>query len=645
MTPYPHLFSAIKVGNVVFRNRIFAAPTGCVVQPDNMFDEVAPLYYERKAIGGAASVCVGELQVDPLRGGRGITCIDMSNFRATGFLAKITDKIIRHGAVPSAEFMHCGIYGKSGLGPSECEIEGRKTPAMTEQDILETIEAFANAAVNAKKRGFQMVTIHGGHGWLPQQFFSPATNKRTDSWGGSAENRARFAVMICDAIHEKCGRDYPIEFRISATEYEYGYSPEEGVKYAMALDGHADIIHVSTGIHGPTGGTGTLTEMYLMSEPGIFSPEGALVHYAAEIKKHIKKSFVATVASLTDPAMMEEIIASGKADFVAIARGLVCDPDLPKKAQAGKAYDIRVCLRCMSCVSNKLGSGQNYCAINPTTSRDAEALFYMTPAEKKSVLVAGGGIAGMQAAITAAENGHQVILCEKSDRLGGGLSCERNVPFKYHIDDYIRYQERKLAELGVDVRIGTAVTKSLVEYIRPDVLIAALGSKPAKPPVEGIDGANVLSAQKAFEHPELVGKRAVVIGAGFVGCELSIYLDILGRSVEILEMGGAMKAEGMQSHGKVVTKELRERGLSIRFNSTAKRVTTEGLEYEGPDGVGFIEADTIICATGQTPLFEEAAEFQGCAPLVHMIGDCVGTQNIYGAVKNAFTIARDIGRF
>ena len=644
MTPYPHLFSPVKVGNVVLRNRILTAPTGCVAQPDNMFDEVSYLYYERKAIGGAAAVCVSELMVDPRRGGRGIACIDASNFRAMGFLSKITDKITRHGAVASAELSHCGIWGKLGLGPSECVVEGRTTPAMMEQDILETIEAYAVSADNAKKRGFEMVTVHGGHGWLPQQFFSPATNRRTDRWGGSVENRARFAVMICDAIHEKCGSGYPIEFRISASEYDEGYSAEEGIEYAKALDGHADIIHVSSGVHGVVSGTGPAAELYLVFTPGMFTPEGHLVHFAAEIKKHVKKSYVATVSSITDPAMMEDIIATGKADFVAIARGLMCDPDLPKKAQAGRTDEILYCLRCMSCTSNKLSSGQNYCAINPKTSREAETLFYMTPAERKTVLVAGGGIAGMQAAVTAAENGHKVILCDKSDGLGGGMRCERNVPFKYHIHGYIGFQERMLAKLGVDVRLGTEVTRSLAEAIKPDVLILALGSRPIRPAIEGIDGRHVLSAQEAFQNPELVGRRAVVIGAGLVGCELAIYLNMLGRSVEVVEMGNAIKADGLNAQGKVVSKELRERGMSIRFHTTAKRVTAEGLEYEGPDDIGLIPAETVIYAVGQSPLFKETGEFQGAVPLVHMIGDCIGVKNIFSAVKTAYTIARDIGR-
>ncbi len=582
--------------------------------------------------------------VDPRRGGRGTPCVDMANYRATGFLSKLTDKITRHGAVASAELQHCGIWGKSGYGPSAIEIDGRVTTQMTEQDIIETIEAYAVSAEVAKMRGFDMVTVHGGHAWLPQQFFSPATNKRTDSWGGSAANRARFAVMICDAIHEKCGRGYPVEFRISATEDDQGYTIEGGIDYAKALDGHADIIHVSSGVHGNVRAQGAPAELYLTFTPGIFTPEGHLIKYAAEIKKHIKKSFVATVSSITDPAMMEDVIATGKADFVAVARGLMCDPDLPKKAQAGRTDEIRYCLRCMSCMSTKLTSGQNYCAINPKTSREAEEALYTAPAKKQTVLVAGGGVAGMQAAVTAAENGHHVILCEASDRLGGGMNCERNVPFKKHIVDYINYQERALARLGVDIRLGTKVTRSFVEAIKPDVLMLAIGSRPMIPAIEGVGGKNVLQPQEAFRSPDLVGKKVVVIGAGLVGCELAIYLDMLGRDVQVVEMGKTYKVDGMSAHGKVISKEFRQRGMSVKFNTTATRITDKGLECEGSEGATLIPADTVITAVGQTPLFKETEEFLGSAPFVHMIGDCVGVKNISCAVKTAYTVARDIGR-
>ncbi len=334
----------------------------------------------------------------------------------------IADKINRHGALASAELQHCGRYGAMGLGPSAGIVDGRETRAMTEEEIIQAIRAYGEAARHAMERGFKMVTVHGGHGWLPEQFFSTATNERTDMWGGSEENRSRFAVAVCDEIHERCGRGFPVEFRISATELDFGYGLEEGIRYAMRLDGHADIIHVSAGVHG------TLSnDNWLISSPGMFSPEGMLVPYAAEVKGRLKESLVATVGSLSDPAMMEEIIASGKADFVAMARQLLCDPDLPNKARAGRTEDIRTCIRCMSCWSNLL-TGGIFCALNPVTSREAELDCPAPAHDTLDVAVVGGGIAGMQAALTAAENGHRVTCMRRAAPWAAPSAARRTCP-------------------------------------------------------------------------------------------------------------------------------------------------------------------------------------------------------------------------
>jgi 2,4-dienoyl-CoA reductase-like NADH-dependent reductase (Old Yellow Enzyme family)/NADPH-dependent 2,4-dienoyl-CoA reductase/sulfur reductase-like enzyme len=637
---YPNLFAPVKVGGVIFRNRILASPTGWVeIRNDNTLHDDAVLYYARKAAGGAAAVCVGECQIDPPRSSRAGPCIDMSDYRSTFFMEKIADAVARRGAIPSAELQHAGIYGASGLGPSRSEVDGRVTPAMTPEDVLAAIKAYADAAVLAKSRGFEMVTVHGGHGWLPQQFFSPFINKRGDEWGGNAENRARFAVAICDEIHRSCGANFPVEFRISATEFDSGYGTDEGIKYARALDGHADIIHVSVGIHGSLS-----NDDWLTSSPTIFSPEGANVPYAAEIKKHVKTSLVAAVGSLTDPGMMEEIIASGKADFVAAARGLLCDPDLPNKARRGQTEDIRVCLRCMTCWSDMF-SGGIHCAINPETSREAETTFTLPPARKRKVLIAGGGVAGMQAALTAAENGHRVILCEKTARLGGVMNCEREAPFKKHIDGYIKYQERRLAQAGVEIRLNTEITGDAARDIDPDAIVAALGAVPTVPNIAGIGAGNVMSAQEAFREPERVGRRAVVIGAGLAGCELSVYLTGLGREVSVVEMGADVNAEAHRTQGTVVKKEMRRLGVPAVFNTVVTGVTPEGVECGGPDGKRSIPADTVIYAVGQTPLADEALALHDLAPEFYIIGDCFKVRTIGVAVKTAYTAARCIGRY
>ncbi|MDR0916606.1 MAG: FAD-dependent oxidoreductase [Oscillospiraceae bacterium] len=631
---YPRLFTPVRVGGVTFKNRILASATGFVEINATSLPDSALSYYERKAQGGAAAVAVGECQVDaPGGGGRGGACIDLSNFGWMSFLKKLSERITLGGAVASAELSHAGRYSETGYGPSDGEIaQGRFCHEMSEEKILSTIAAYRNAAAFAKMCGFGMVTIHGGHGWLPQQFFSPYTTSRTDIWGGSAENRARFAVAICDAIHEACGRDFPVEIRISATELEDGYDLAEGIEYARQLDGHADIIHVSLGVHGIM-----TNDHWLEMSPSMFRPENRNVEYAAEIKRNVSQSLVAVVASISDPEVMEDIVASGKADFVALARQLLCDADTPNKAREGRSDEIRRCLRCMSCWSNLMNGFR--CALNPETGREDEARLARIPVTTRKVLVAGGGIAGMQAAITAAERGHAVTLCEKSGALGGGIRCEESVPFKRRVAEYIALQARLLQKRGVDVRLNTEITPEFADKFGADVIIAAVGGVPLVPPIAGIE--NALCANDVYANPELAGRRVVIIGAGFVGAELAVYLKTLGREVTLVEQAPSIRAEGNSTHAMALTGELRRLDIAPRFNAKVVSVTAGGVALA--DGTA-IAADTVVYATGQSPRRESALALNDSAPQFISLGDCAGVGNIMGATTAAWAAANNIGR-
>ena len=634
---YPHLFEPIRLGNTVLRNRIFASATGLSDYSfDGAFSDAAVAYYARKAQGGAAAVAIGECEIDPKGGGKSTgLCVDLSSFGTVAGLWRLANAITAAGAVCSPELQHHGRYGVAALGPSAGEDHGKPCYAMTEEQILATIQKYAASAANCKMAGCGMVTVHGGHGWLPEQFFAEWTNQRTDRWGGSLENRTRFAVAVCDAIHERCGKDFPVEFRISATEFEDGYGVDEGIQYAMALDGHADIIHVSVGLHGSGIGPG-----FFKSYPNMFEQEGKNVHFAAEIKKHIKQSLVACVGGMSTPEYMEEVIASGQADIVAIARGLICDPDLPNKARSGREDEIRHCVRCLSCFSNLFPSGRILCAMNPETGRELEA--EKAPVQQvKKVLVAGGGIAGMEAALTAARQGHIVTLCEKSDHLGGAITCEEAVPFKANLASYIRQQEEALLQEGVRVKLNTEVTPEFVEKGRYDAVIAALGSEAAVPLIPGIEGQNVLPAEEAYRSPDKCGQKVVILGAGLVGTELAIYLHSLGKEPVVLELAPAMRMDGAFMHGSIVRMELEKRRIPVHLRTAAKRIDPDGVSTE--DGC-FFPADTVVYATGRKPNFEEAAALSAAAPGFAFAGDCTGVKNIMNATRTGWQAGLNIGR-
>jgi len=640
---YPHLFEPIKIGNTVFRNRFFASPTGHIdvtldgAPGDRMVD-----YYTRKAMGGAAAVTIGECCVDRARGKRGMRHIDLQGHGNSAMLSRLASGISRNGAIASVELQHAGYTANSMAGADgpafssvEMEYNGKLVQAMDEDMILETIELFADAAYYAKSCGFGMVTLHGAHGWLIQQFASPTFNTRTDRWGGSDENRARFAVAICDAIHKKCGSGFPVEIRIGGSEIvEDGYGVEGGIAFARQLDGHADIIHVSVGSVGPGKST------FDRTHPSMFYEDGCNVEFAAAIKPYIKESKVATVGALIEPAQMDEIIAKGQADIVEAARALICDPDLPNKARSGREDEIRRCMRCYACFNNLMSKGDFLCALNPENSREKEVYQARPVAQTKKVLVAGGGIAGLQAAITAAKCGHKVTVCEKNDILGGAITCERNVPFKPNLDRYIHRQVREAAKLGVEIRLNTPVTPALAEAMQPDVIIAALGSEAAVPSV--CVGTRAIGAEEAYVHADKVGQKVVILGGGLVGTELAVYLGGMGKEITILEMSGQYNNGGNGMHFGCVLKEMTKLGVETRFNTSAAQIDEKGVTCS--DG-SFIEADTVIYAAGRIPRAEEAMALHALAPEFHQIGDCRQVSNINDATSQAWTIANLIGRY
>ncbi len=612
---------------------------------DGIVPPEAALYYERKAIGGAACVAVGECNVDSKFGVGASYAIRLDDPHAHHGLFRITDAVRRQGAVCTAELQHAGncanrYPGGSGIayGPVSGEVNGRPFQEMPEDIIWYIVDKYAKGAAFAKACGFGMVTLHGGHGWLISQFLSPSLNTRKDKWGGpDIENRSRIAIEILKAIRKAVGPRFPIELRISGSEcYDGGYGIEEGIKFAAQVEEHIDLLHVSAGSH-------EVMDVFTVTHPSMFLPDGVNVKYAAEIKKHVKCA-VATVGALGDPELMEEIVASGQADVVEIARGLIADPDLPRKIRTGKQDDINKCLKCLNCFSTLVENGQFHCAINPETGRESEVTYAIPHAEKKKVLIAGGGVAGMQAALTCAKRGHEVILCEKSPRLGGALRCEEQVPFKEKLDYYLNRQARKVKEAGVDIRLNTEVTPEYAKSAGADVVIAALGARPVKPPIPGIDGKNVIAAEDAYVNPEKVGKSAVILGAGLVGVELAIYLSMLGRKVAIVEMLGEISHGGNDLHVRALDVEIKKYGIAMNFNTRATEITDKGVVGASQDGEKLFEADTVIYAVGQSPLHKETAALCLSAPDFYPIGDCVLPKNIMNATSMAFSVARSIGR-
>jgi 2,4-dienoyl-CoA reductase-like NADH-dependent reductase (Old Yellow Enzyme family)/thioredoxin reductase len=655
MRKYLNLFRPIKLGDVTFRNRIFQAPMSAPnLSPEGYFTLDSIAFFEAIAAGGAATVTLGESFVHTrtsVSRSRRFGIVSLDDPLVFPTLGRTARAIKRHGAVPSIELEHAGKYGGIGesdsdprvrYGPShEITQDGQEVLEMPEDMILEIVDAYGQAAAKLKSIGFEMLTIHGGHGWLLHQFISPLDNKRTDKYGGSLENRARLPMMVIDSVRKAVGPGFPIEYRISGDEFrEGGYKLEDGVRFAKILHGKVDLIHVSAAYHDVPPG-----ELFVRTHPTYFLEHGCNVYLAEAVRKEVKTP-VATVGGITDVEQMEEIIATGQADIVALARALIADHDLPKKAAAGRAEEIIPCVRCLNCMASDwlAGYGTYVCTVNPKVGREFENKFMAPPpAKRKRVLIAGGGPGGMQAAITASERGHEVTLCEKSSSLGGVLRSTENVPFKDDVVRFRKHLEYMINTTGARVMLNTEVTPEFVASQHPEVLIAAVGAEAIVPDISGIQGKNVVIANDIYKSGIEIGKIVVVLGGGLVGCEEAIYLAMQGKEVTVVEMLDDYARDANEFIKLALAAEFRRYNIKLMTNTKGKAVEQDGLLCTGPEGKEvLLKADTIVCAVGQKALTPVVDRLRGTTPEFRSIGDCLKPQKITEAVTAGYDAATDL---
>ena len=644
---YPHLCSPITLGRTTFRNRMFSAPMGGTdITNDGCIGPKSKAFYELRAKGGAAAVTISELMVHPETDGSHAYHLDESILNSLASATYAADAIRRHGAIPSLELSHSGMFAGTYMtdksrqkslsqwGPSDTvRADGVPVRALTKEMIAEITTAYGHVAGLAKRAGFEMLMIHGGHGWLINQFLSPLFNHREDEYGGSLENRCRFALEVLQAVRAAVGPFFPIEFRMSGAEFaEGGYDLEEGIRIAMAIEPYVDIIHVSAGTYQKTFG---------ITHPSMFTDHGRNVYLAAEIKKHVSKP-VATIGGLNDPAQMEEIISSGKADVVYMARALLADPFLPRKIMENRDDEIVRCLRCFTCMAERAATSTRRCTVNPLIGREDEGDEVFPAPVKRKVLVAGGGPGGLYAAYTAARRGHQVILCEKEDRCGGILKSEQALPFKYEMYQLAGTYEKLAREAGAEIRLNTEVTKEYVEKEAPYALIIAAGSSPLVPPIPGLDGENVVIVNNYYLEKDKVGDEVVVFGGGLAGCECAVHLGMEGKKVHIVEMRDRLAPDANVRHRPLLLQEI-EKYASVHTCHRGLRVTKEGvicLDEEGREVL--IPGDTVICALGQRSRTDVVTALQDSAPYVRVIGDAARVSTITNAVYWGYHAALDI---
>ena len=644
---FPHLSSPITIGRTTFRNRIFSAPMGGTdITNDGCIGPKSTAFYELRARGGAGAVTVSELMVHPATDGSHAYHLDESILNSLAAATCTADAIRRHGAIPSIELSHSGQFAGTYMtdknrqhnlhqwGPSDgVRADGVPVRALTQELIDDIVAAYGHAAGLAKRAGFEMVMIHGGHGWLINQFLSPLFNHRTDAYGGSLENRTRFAVEVLQAVRAAVGPFFPIEFRMSGAEFtEGGYGLDEGVKIAQAIEPYADLLHVSAGTYQKTFG---------ITHPSMFEDHGRNVYLAAEIRKHVSKP-VATIGGLTDPAMMEEIIASGKADVVYMARQLLADPETPRKIDEGREEEIVHCLRCFTCMAERAATGTRRCTVNPLIGRELDGTEVQPAPVRKKVVVVGGGPGGLYAAYTAARRGHRVVLMEKEGEVGGILKSEQAIPFKKEMYGLAHTCELLARKAGAEIRLNTEATPETVEAEQPDALIIAAGSRPLVPPIKGLDGDNVVIVNNYYREKDKVGDHVVVFGGGLAGCECAIHLGREGKKVEIVEMRPTLAPDANVRHRPLLLAEI-AKTATVHTGYKGMEVAREGILCTDPSGAQvLVPGDTVICALGQRSRTDVVEALRDCAPFVRVIGDAAKVSTITNAVYWGHWAAMDI---
>lgn len=655
--PFANLMSPMKVGCHTFKNRIVSAPMAfgmIALEP-----EVAPRAYrkiESIAKGGAAVVYVGETNVNFTDANRlPFPPFDFSEHKGKAFeaIGHYATLIKKHGALAMIELAHPGAEKtpfegqKAPIGPVNLiRSDGVKVVAMTEDDMERVIKDFEDAAVFMKAAGFNGVLIHAGHGFLFTQFLSPRLNTRMDAYGDSMENRARFPLKILRGIRERVGPDFLIEVRLSAEEgVAGGITLDETGQFCMMLEGIADLIHVSTGLYTEPIKTRQFSSMY--------TPHGCNAAFSDKLKKYTTLP-VGVVGGINSPEQAEQIIAEGMADYVILGRQMLADPNFPVKAFSGKSDEIRRCLRCFNCFpgspeegytdipwpSSELAKRVGTCMINPISNLPIDLALFPFPNSPKTVLVVGGGPAGMQAAITAAERGHRVVLAEGEPKLGGLLNFTETDVSKQDLRNFKNLLIRLLERCGVSILLHTVVDEAMIRHIQPDAVILAVGSRPIVPPIQGI--GKIRHAIDVY-NGYTVGKRVVIVGGGLVGCEVGLNLAKKGHKVTIVELLPRIANDAFGMYRDALIREIDSEGIRILSEMRCLKITPTSVRIANNDGcITIVNGDTVIYALGMKSNSTEKIEKILQNTKVYKVGDCVRPGKVDAAIRGGFMAALEI---
>lgn len=637
------VFSPFSLKGKTFKNRLIVpAMVTNYCTEEGYATERYIAYHEEKAKGGFGLIITEDYAVS--KNGRSYSHVGgiFTDEHMKGH-TELVKRVHNAGALIFAQIFHCGRQGNMAtLGekpvapsPIPCPFSPDVPRELTIPEIEQIVEDFGTGALRAKKCGFDGVELHGGHGYLISQFLSPFANKRTDEYGGNLINRLRFPLAVIKKVRETCGEDFIIDFRISADEFVPSGRTIEDTKTIVPylVEAGIDMIHVSAGLNAAA----------FAVIPPSYMRHGWIVDFAKEVKEIVDIPVI-TVGRINDPVLADQVIASGKADFVAMGRASLVDPGMPNKAKAGKFEDIRYCIGCDNGCLGYLAMDQPIkCVLNPTLGREYEGEINkaVTP---KTVAVVGAGPAGLSAAITAAHAGHSVTVYEKMAHAGGQFYVASFPPAKGEITEFIGWQLTQAKKLGIKINFNTSATVELFKKEPADVIIAATGSTAIIPPIKGIDRANVVPAAKVLTGEfEGVGMTVVVIGGGQVGAETANFIAIdLRRSVTIVEMLGAIAADENIICRGCLLQSLHDNFVGMYTDTKVLEITDASIKAVRCGQEIEIPADTIVIAAGSKSDASLSDELQAAGFNIQTIGDANEVAQVLEAVASGFEAGKAI---
>ena len=654
---YPHMFEPLVIrrgkNEVVFNNRILMAPVGICATgggADNGRINYFGIDYWTGIIRGGFSSIALPMEV-PAEGSHvGVFNMDPEQVNYMN-MHLMQRSIHAYNGKSFAELIHGGrcMVGNVPLkAASDSEYQGKHVKGMDMEDMEEAIQLFRDFASQARRSGFDGILVHMAHGWLFQDFLSPLTNHRTDEFGGSVENRCRFPIMALKAIREVVGDDLIIELRLNGSdEMEGGITPEDAAQQVLLLQDYCDMIHITCG-----------TRIDVTSRPKMHPTNYCPTEhnaYASEIIRNTPGVHIpiGVVGAISNPERTEKLLAEGKADYVLMARAAIADNDWVAKVKQGREEDIRPCLRCDYCLDHSRRkakvSGKELamaaevsfdrrCVVNPLSMQGASKKMIPAPTSSKKVAVVGGGVAGMNAAITAADRGHEVTLFEKTAILGGQACLSDGMWFKKEMKAYHEWLERQVRKNSrINLLLNTEATPEMISDLNPDVAIIGIGAKQRIPDIPGIEKA--VMAFDVFGNEEALGKRVAIVGGGDIGCELSIHLSGLGHECTVISRSHFLAGKVELTERMSILQWMEKEKVTTLLDTAALEITNEGVRVKSENGESFIAADSVIVSVGTLPLAEERDAFKDVAFDVIYIGDCKKASNMQHAVETGFDAA------